>query len=56
MWVYNTTYKTTTRYAPFRLTHGMKALLLVELKVMTLHIVTTFEKNPNAIDCYNLIS
>jgi transposase InsO family protein len=27
VWVYNTTYKTATRYSPFRLTYGMEVLL-----------------------------
>jgi len=41
VWVYNTTYKTATRYSPFRLTYGMEAFLPIELEVMTLHIATT---------------
>jgi hypothetical protein len=31
VWVYNTTYKTATRYSPFRLIYGMEALLPIEL-------------------------
>ncbi len=41
MWVYNTTYKTATRYSPFRLIYGMEALLSIELEVMTLRTATT---------------
>jgi hypothetical protein len=41
VWVYNTTYKTATRYSPFRLTYGMEALLPIELEVMTLRTATT---------------
>ncbi len=41
MWVYNTTYKTTTGYSPFRLTYGMEAILPIELEVMTLRTATT---------------
>jgi len=41
VWVYNTTYKTATRYSPFRLAYGMEALLPIELEVMTLRIATT---------------
>ncbi len=40
MWVYKTTYKTATRYSPFRLTYGMEALLPIELEVMTLRSAT----------------
>ncbi len=40
MWVYNTTYKITTGYSPFRLTYGMEAFLPIEVEVMTLRIVT----------------
>jgi len=41
VWVYNTTYKTATRYWPFRLTYGIEALLPIELEVMTLHTSIT---------------
>ncbi len=41
MWVYNTTYKTTTRYSRFRLAYGMEALLPIKLEVMTLRTATT---------------
>jgi hypothetical protein len=41
VWVYNTAYKTTTWYSPFRLTYGMEALLPIELEVMTLRTTTT---------------
>ncbi len=41
VWVYNTTYKTATRYSPFRLTYGMEAFLPIELEVMTLRTATT---------------
>jgi len=41
VWVYNTTYKTTTWYSPFRLTYGMEAFLPIELEVMILHMDTT---------------
>jgi len=41
VWVYNTAYKTATRYSPFCLTYGMEALLPIELEVMTLHTTTT---------------
>jgi len=41
VWVYNITYKTTTRYSCFCLTYGMKALLPIELEVMTLRTATT---------------
>jgi hypothetical protein len=41
VWVYNTTYKTTTWYSPFRLIYGMEALLPIELEVMILRIATT---------------
>jgi len=41
VWVYNTTYKTTTRYSPFQLTYGREALLPIELEVMTLCTATT---------------
>jgi len=41
VWVYNTTYKTTTWYSPFRLTYGMETLLPIELEVMTLCTATT---------------
>ncbi len=41
VWVYNTTYKTTTWYSPFRLTYGMEVLLPIELEVMTFRIATT---------------
>jgi hypothetical protein len=40
VWVYNTTYKITTRYSPFHLTYGMEALLPIELKIMILHTTT----------------
>jgi hypothetical protein len=40
VWVYNTTYKITTWYSPFRLTYGMEALLPIELEVMTLRTAT----------------
>ncbi len=40
VWVYNTAYKTTTRYSPFCLTYGMEAILPIELEVMTLHTTT----------------
>ncbi len=36
MWVYNTTYKTTTWYSPFHLTYGMEVFLPIKLEVMTL--------------------
>jgi len=41
MWVYNTTYKTTTGYSPFCLTYGMEVLLPIELEVITLRTTTT---------------
>ncbi len=41
MWVYNTTYKTSTEYSPFCLTYGMDVLLPIELEVMTLLTTTT---------------
>jgi len=34
VWVYNTIYKTTTRYSPFHLTYGVKAFLPINLEVM----------------------
>jgi hypothetical protein len=40
VWVYNTTYKIATGYSPFHLTYGMKALLPIELEVMTLRTAT----------------
>jgi len=43
VWVYKTTYKTTTRYSPFHLTYGMEALLPIELEVMTLRTATTMK-------------
>jgi len=43
VWVYNTTYKTTTGYSPFRLTYGMEAILPIELEVMTLRTATTMK-------------
>jgi hypothetical protein len=41
VWVYNTTYKIATGYSPFRLAYGIKALLPIELEVMTLRTATT---------------
>jgi hypothetical protein len=43
VWVYNTTYKTTTWYSLFWLTYGMEALLPIQLKVMTLRTATTMK-------------
>jgi nuclear transport factor 2 (NTF2) superfamily protein len=40
VWVYNTAYKTTTGYSPFRLTYGMEAFLPIELEIMILRIAT----------------
>jgi len=40
VWVYNTTYKTVTGCSPFYLTYGMKAILPIELEVMTLRTAT----------------
>ncbi len=59
MWVYNTTYKTTTWYSPFHLTYGMEVLLPIELEVMTLHTSQQWNllwKNPNTINYCNLMS
>ncbi len=42
VWVYNSTYKTATKYSLFRLTYEMEAFLPIELKVMTLCIATSF--------------
>jgi hypothetical protein len=43
VWVYNTTYKTATRYSPFRLTYGMEAFFPNKLEVMTLRTTTTMK-------------
>jgi hypothetical protein len=43
VWVYNTTYKTSTRYSPFCLTHGMETFIPIELEVMILHTPTTMK-------------
>ncbi len=40
VWVYNTTYKTITRYSPFRLTYGMEVFLPIELEITTLRTAT----------------
>jgi hypothetical protein len=55
VWVYNTTYKTTTRYSPFHLTYGMEVLLPIELEVMTLR-TTTIKKLPlDESQCHRLL-
>jgi len=41
VWVYNTTYKTSTWYSPFRLTYEMEAFLPIKLEIMILHIAMT---------------
>jgi len=40
VWVYNITYKTATRYSPFRLTYRMETFLPIKLEVMTLCTAT----------------
>ncbi len=55
VWVYNTTYKTATRYSPFRLTYGMQAFLPIELKVMTLRIATTRRLPLDESQCHRLL-
>jgi hypothetical protein len=43
VWVYNSTYKTNTKYSPFHLTYVMETFLPIELEVMTLCIPTTMK-------------
>ena len=38
-WAYSTTWKTTTRFTPYELVYGKKALLSVEFEFNTLRIV-----------------
>jgi hypothetical protein len=52
VWVYNTTYKTTTRYSPFHLTYGMEAFLLIELEIMTLCIATMMRLPLDESQCH----
>jgi len=37
-WAYNTTWNTTTRFTPFELVYGKKALLSIEFKYNTLRM------------------
>eukprot|EP00253_Pinus_taeda_P015396 PITA_15396 len=39
-WAYNTTWKTTTRFTPFELVYGKKALLSIEFEYNTLRMET----------------
>jgi hypothetical protein len=55
VWVYNTTYKMTTWYSPFRLTYGIEALLPIELKVMILCIATTMRFPLDESQCHQLL-
>jgi len=55
VWVYNTTYKSTTRYSPFHLTYGMEALLPIELEVMTLCTATTMRLPLDESQCHRLL-
>ena len=42
-WVYNTTWKTTTSFAPFELVYGKKALLSIEFEYNTLRMETQLD-------------
>jgi len=55
VWVYNTTYKTTTRYSPFRLAYGMEAFLPIELEVMILRTATTMRLPLDESQCHRLL-
>jgi len=39
IWAYNTTWKTTTRFTPYELVYGKKALLYIEFEYNILRIV-----------------
>jgi hypothetical protein len=52
VWVYNTTYKTTTGYPPFQLTYGMEVLLLIKLEVMTLRTAITMRHPSDESQCH----
>jgi len=55
VWVYNITYKTSTKYSPFCLTYGMETLLPIELEVMTLCIPTTMKLPFEESQCHQLL-
>jgi hypothetical protein len=55
VWVYNTTYKITIGYSPFRLTYGMEAFLPIQLKVMTLHTTTMMKLPSDESQCHWLL-
>jgi hypothetical protein len=55
VWVYNTTYKTNTRYSPFYLTYGMQMFLPIELEIMILCIATTIKLPLDESQCHQLL-
>jgi transposase InsO family protein len=55
VWVYNTTYKIATWYAPFRLTYGVEVILPIELEVMTLCIATRMRLPLDESQCHRLL-
>ena len=42
-WAYNTTWKTTTGFAPYELVYGKKALLSIEFQYNTLRMVAQLD-------------
>ena len=42
-WAYNTTWKTTTRFTPYELVYGKKALLLIEFEFNTLSMAAQLD-------------
>ena len=42
-WAYNTTWKTTTRFTPYELVYGKKALLSIEFEYDTLRMVAQID-------------
>ena len=46
-WAYNTTWKTTTRFTPYELVYGKKALLSIEFEYNTLRMVAQLDLDLN---------
>ena len=42
-WAYNTTWKTTTRFTPYELVYGKKALLSIDFEYNTLRMVAQLD-------------
>ena len=42
-WAYNTTWKTTTRFTPYEMVYGKKALLFIEFEYNTLRMATQLD-------------